>query len=75
MAVLPTMTEPDLLTIGVMSFGARRKLSLLVKEMNIKKQTQFGTASTIGDPTCTTNMIAVSSCYNLIRTLKSNEWL
>lgn len=38
MIVLPTLTESDLLTIGVVSFGARRKLSLLVKEIQTIKQ-------------------------------------
>lgn len=74
MIVLPTLTESDLLTIGVGSFGARRKLSLLVQQINAKQPSQALEHSNqldiLVDPTITINMIPVS----IWRTLKINEW-
>jgi hypothetical protein len=35
--VFATLTEDDLNTIGVQSFGARRKLSILIQQMNKSK--------------------------------------
>lgn len=56
MAILPTLTENDLQTIGVISFGARRKLSLLVKQLNPSPQA--------------INMMPVPVSVRFMRTLK-----
>lgn len=34
MVVLPTLSEDDLKDIGVVSFGTRRKITVLVKKLN-----------------------------------------
>ncbi|XP_054008177.1 protein bicaudal C isoform X1 [Hylaeus anthracinus] len=60
MATFPTLTEKDLCEIGISAWGARRKIMLLIAEMNKRTSTFCGSAAPGAERKATTSTATTS---------------